>query len=185
MRIAPGDQTKYHQRGLYQKNIGFPVFLFLDSLLCSWPTHLNSISYQYPLITLGHLYTYYLICGGHPLQGRNTFFVCFQIFRAPPGKTLSVHFWTIAGSGFELKVTDEGTGNKTLLGSISSVYNGKTVKTGSSSVLGIDFNSKANARDPANVKMVIIIDQGEYSCQIVIIVILKIFLIINRPVSMY
>lgn len=122
---------------------------------------------------------YYFTCGGQPLQGWTTFFVCFQIFRAPPGKTLSVHFLTIAGSGFELNVTDEGAGNKTLLGSISAVYNGKTVKTRSSSVLEMGFNSEANARDPANVRMVIIIDQGEYFCQIIIIVILEIFLTIN------
>ena len=83
-----------------------------------------------------------------------------QKFRAPPGGTLSVHFLLITGSNFELNVTDGATSNKTLLRRITADYNGKTLKTTNTSVLEIHFDSKGNAKVPANLKIIILNDQG-------------------------
>ena len=83
-----------------------------------------------------------------------------KVFRAGPGKTLSAHFRSIAGREFELNVTDERTHNNTILVKITDEYNGKTVKTASSSVLGISFYSKGNSKTPANLEMIIMEDQG-------------------------
>ena len=88
-----------------------------------------------------------------------TFLDCFlslQIFRAPPGKKLSVHFRLISGSEFELNITDGRTSNKTMLSRITNKYNGKTIKSGSYSVLELHFYSKGNAR----LEMIILQDQG-------------------------
>ena len=83
-----------------------------------------------------------------------------QVFRAPPGRTLSVHFRSIAGREFELNVTDRSAHNHTLLINITDEYNGKVVKTASSSVLELSFYSKGTSRDPANLEMIIVEDQG-------------------------
>ena len=40
------------------------------------------------------------------------------------------------------------------------MYNGKTVKTTSSSVLDISFYSKGNSKVPANLEMVIVEEEG-------------------------
>ena len=71
-----------------------------------------------------------------------------------------MHFRSIAGSEFDLNVTDGSTYNNTLLIRITDEYNGKTVKTTSSSVLEVSFYSKGNSRVPANVEMVIVEEQG-------------------------
>ena len=71
-----------------------------------------------------------------------------------------MHFRVISGSEFELNVTDGSTQNKTLLSLITDSYNGKTTKTGSSSVLELSFYSKGNSRAPANLEMIIVEDQG-------------------------
>ena len=84
----------------------------------------------------------------------------FQVFQAPPGRTLSAHFRLIAGSDFELNVTDGSKSNKTLLSRITAYYNGKTIKTGSSSVLEISFFSKGSARVTTNVEFVIMGNEG-------------------------
>jgi len=79
-----------------------------------------------------------------------------------------VHFRSIAGSEFELNVTDGSAQNNTLLVKITDKYNGKTVKTASSSVLELSFYSKGNSRAPANLEMIIIEDQGtatEVNCK--------------------
>ena len=71
-----------------------------------------------------------------------------------------MHFRSIAGSEFELNVTDGKADNNTILIKITDEYNGKTVKTASSSVLGISFYSKGNSKAPANLEMIIVEDQG-------------------------
>lgn len=71
-----------------------------------------------------------------------------------------MHFQSIAGREFELNVTDGSAHNDTLLINITDEYNGKVVKTASSSVLEFSFYSKGNSRDPANLRMIIVEDQG-------------------------
>jgi len=70
-----------------------------------------------------------------------------------------VHFRSIAGSEFELNVTDGSAYNNTLL-FITDEYNGKTLKTASRSVLELSFYSKGNSKVPANLEMIILQDQG-------------------------
>ena len=64
----------------------------------------------------------------------------------------------INGSGFELNFTDASTDIKTRLHSITSDYNGKTFKTGSTSILELSFYSKGSS----NLEMVVMEDQGSY-----------------------
>ena len=71
-----------------------------------------------------------------------------------------MHFRSIAGSEFELNVTAGSAHNNTILIRITDEYNGKTVKTASSSVLDISFYSKGNSKVPANLEMIIVEDQG-------------------------
>lgn len=87
---------------------------------------------------------------------------CFalQIFRAPPGGTFSAHFRLIRGSEFELNITDGSTANKTVLSRITDEYNGKTIKTVSSSVLEVSVLSKANSRILTTLEFIILRDQG-------------------------
>lgn len=73
-----------------------------------------------------------------------------------------MHFRSIAGSEFELNVTNGSAYNKTLLIKITDEYNGKTVKTAPSSVLELSFYTKGNSRVPANLEMVIVEDQGSW-----------------------
>ena len=71
-----------------------------------------------------------------------------------------MHFRSIAGSDFELNVTDGSAHKNTLLINITDEYNGKTVKTAFSSVLELSFYSKGNPKVPANLEMIIVQDQG-------------------------
>ena len=71
-----------------------------------------------------------------------------------------MHFRSIAGSEFELNVTDGNAHNDTLLMNITDEYNGKVVKTASSPVLEVSFYSKGNSTDPAYLEMIIVEDQG-------------------------
>ena len=71
-----------------------------------------------------------------------------------------MHFRSIAGSDFELNVTDGSALNNTLLIEITDEYNGKTVTTSSSSVLELSFFSKGNSKVPTNLEMMIMEDQG-------------------------
>ena len=71
-----------------------------------------------------------------------------------------MHFRSIAGSDFELNVTDGSALNNTLLIKITDEYNGKTVTTSSSSVLELSFYSKGNSKVPSNLEMIIMEDQG-------------------------
>ena len=71
-----------------------------------------------------------------------------------------MHFRLIAGKEFELNVTD-GSAHSLLI-NITDEYNGKTVKTASSSVLELSFYSKGNSRVPANLEMFIVEDQGTF-----------------------
>ena len=71
-----------------------------------------------------------------------------------------MHFRLIAGSEFELNVTDGSEHNNTVLISITDEYNGSTVKTASSTVLDISFYSKGNSKVPANLEIIIVEDQG-------------------------
>ncbi|XP_022805001.1 protein bark beetle-like [Stylophora pistillata] len=86
---------------------------------------------------------------------------CIKVFRASPRRKISVHLRKINGSGFELNITDGRAGIKTQLHRITSDYNGKTIKTGSSFILEISFYSKGNSKAPANLEMIIREDQGE------------------------
>ena len=70
-----------------------------------------------------------------------------------------MHFRSIAGTEFELNVTDGSAYNNTLL-FITDEYNGKTVKTVSSSVLELSFYSKGYSKVPAKLEMFILQDQG-------------------------
>jgi len=83
-----------------------------------------------------------------------------QVFKARPGRTLSLHFRSIAGREFELNVTGGTESNSTVLIKITAEYNGQTIKTASSSVLAISFYSKGSSKVPANVEMIIVEDQG-------------------------
>lgn len=76
-----------------------------------------------------------------------------------------MHFRSITGSDFELNVTDGSAHNKTLLIQITDEYNGKRMKTGSSSILELSFYSKGNSRVPANLEMIVLEDQG--SCLLI------------------
>ena len=71
-----------------------------------------------------------------------------------------MHFRSIAGSEFELNVTDGRAHNNTILIKITDGYNGKAIKTASSSVLDISFYCKGNTKAPANLEMIIVEDQG-------------------------
>ena len=71
-----------------------------------------------------------------------------------------MYFRSIAGREFELSVTNRSAHSNTLLIKITDEYNGKTVKTASSSVLELSFYSKGNSRVPANLEMIIAEDQG-------------------------
>ena len=71
-----------------------------------------------------------------------------------------MHFRSIAGSKFELNVTDGIAHSNTLLVRITDDYSGKTVKAASSSVLELTFYSKGNSKVPANLEMIIMEDQG-------------------------
>ena len=73
-----------------------------------------------------------------------------------------MHFRLIKGSGFDLNITDTRTQNEILLNRITDDYNGKTIKTGSSSVLGIYFYSKGSNKVPANLEMIVLEDQGSF-----------------------
>ena len=64
----------------------------------------------------------------------------------------------INGSGFELNFTDASTDIKTRLHSITRDYNGRTFKTGSTSILELSFYSKGSS----NLEMVVMEDQGSY-----------------------
>ena len=64
----------------------------------------------------------------------------------------------INGSGFELNLTDASTDIKTRLHSITRDYNGRTFKTGSTSILELSFYSKGSS----NLEMVVMEDQGSY-----------------------
>ena len=63
---------------------------------------------------------------------------------------------TINGSGFEFNFTDASTA--TQLHRITSDYNGRTFKTGSTSILELSFYSKGSS----NLEMVVMEDQGSY-----------------------
>ena len=83
--------------------------------------------------------------------------ICFiKIFRASPGRKISVYLRIIHGSGFELNFTDASTAIKTRLHRITRDYNGKTFKTGSTSILELSFYSKGSS----NLEMVVMEDQG-------------------------
>ena len=84
----------------------------------------------------------------------------FQIFRAKPQNTLSVHFGWIAGRDFQLNVTDGRASNKTLITNITADYIGKTVRSASSPVLEISFSSKSNAREPTYLVFIIMENEG-------------------------
>ena len=84
----------------------------------------------------------------------------FQIFRAKPQNTLSVHFWWIAGRDFQLNVTDGSTSNKTLIANITADYIGKTIRSAFSSVLEISFSSKSNAREATYLVFIIMENEG-------------------------
>ena len=84
----------------------------------------------------------------------------FQIFRAKPQNTLSVHFRWITGRDFQLNVTDGSTSNKTLITNITADYIGKTIRSPSSSVLEISFSSKSNAREPTYLVFIIMENEG-------------------------
>ena len=62
----------------------------------------------------------------------------------------------IHGSGFELNFTDASTAIKTQLHRITSDYNGRTFKTGYTSILELSFYSKGSS----NLEMVVMEDQG-------------------------
>ena len=83
--------------------------------------------------------------------------ICFiKIFRASPGRKISVYLRIINGSGFELNITDASTDIKTQLHRITSDYNGRTFKTGYTSILELSFYSKGSS----NLEMVVMEDQG-------------------------
>ena len=84
----------------------------------------------------------------------------FQIFRAKPQNTLSVHFRWITGRDFQLNVTDGSASNKTLITNITADYIGKTVRSASSPVLEISFSSKSNAREPTYLVFIIMENEG-------------------------
>ena len=84
----------------------------------------------------------------------------FQIFRAKPQNTLSVHFRWITGRDFQLNVTDGSASNKTLITNITADYIGKTVRSASSPVLEISFSSKSNAREPTHLVFIIMENEG-------------------------
>ncbi|XP_022809251.1 uncharacterized protein LOC111346215 [Stylophora pistillata] len=86
---------------------------------------------------------------------------CNKVFRASPGRKISLHLRTIDGSGFELNITDASTAIKTQLHRITSDYNGRTIKTGSSFNLELSFNSKGGSKASANLEMIIMEDKGE------------------------
>ncbi|PFX16434.1 Scavenger receptor cysteine-rich type 1 protein M130, partial [Stylophora pistillata] len=86
---------------------------------------------------------------------------CTKVFRASPGRKISVHLRLIDGSGFELNITDASTAIKTQLHRITSAYNGRTIKTGFSSILIISFYSEGSSKAPANLEMIVMEDQGE------------------------
>ena len=79
-----------------------------------------------------------------------------KIFRASSGRKISVYFRIINGSGFELNITDASTDIKTQLYRITSGHNGRTVKTGYTSILELSFYSKGSF----NLEMVVMEDQG-------------------------
>ena len=62
----------------------------------------------------------------------------------------------INGSGFELNITDASTDIKTQLHRITSDFNGRTFKTGYTSILELSFYSKGSS----NLEMVVMEDQG-------------------------
>ena len=84
----------------------------------------------------------------------------FQIFRAKPQNTLSVHFRWITGRDFQLNVTDGSASNKTLITNITADYIGKTIRSASSSVLEISFSSKSNAREATYLVFIIMENEG-------------------------
>ena len=73
-----------------------------------------------------------------------------------------MHLRLIDGSGFELNITDASTAIKTQLHRITSAYNGRTIKTGSSSVLIVSFYSEGSSKAPANLEMIVMEDKGSY-----------------------
>ena len=79
-----------------------------------------------------------------------------KIFRASPGRKISMYLRIINGSGFELNITDASTDIKTQLHRITSDYNGRTFKTGYTSILELSFYSKGSS----NLEMVVMEDQG-------------------------
>ena len=89
-------------------------------------------------------------------------FLSLQTFRATAGKTLYIHFRVIAGSAFEINVIDGSTLSKDLLSRITSDYNGKTIKTGSSSVLELHYSSRGSAKNPAFSEIIIMDDYGTF-----------------------
>ena len=89
-------------------------------------------------------------------------FLSLQTFRATAGKTLYIHFRVIAGSAFEVNVIDGSTLSKDLLSRITSDYNGKTIKTGHSSVLELHYSARGSAKNPAFSEIIIMDDYGRF-----------------------
>ena len=73
-----------------------------------------------------------------------------------------MHFRLINGDGFKLDVIDGSGSNKTTLSRITDDYNGKTITTGSSSVLEFYFSSKRGFSVGANLEMIVVEDKGSY-----------------------
>lgn len=71
-------------------------------------------------------------------------------------------FRVIAGSAFELNVIDGSTSSKDLLSRIAGAdYDGKTIKTGSSSVLELHYSSQgALIGIPAYLEIIVMDDYG-------------------------
>ena len=57
---------------------------------------------------------------------------------------------------------DGSTSNKDLLSRITSDYNGKTIRTGSSSVLELHYSSKGSVGIPAYLEIIIMDDYGRF-----------------------
>ena len=57
---------------------------------------------------------------------------------------------------------DGSTSNKDLLSRITSDYNGKTIRTGSSSILELHYSSKGSVGIPAYLEIIVMDDYGRF-----------------------
>lgn len=143
----------------------FRRFFFAFSLICKW---VFKFVFKQSLIEV-ECFPHWWFSLQLPvlsIQALIHFSLLFQVFRAPSGRTLSVHFRSIAGSDFEVNVTDKSTPAMTLLSKINASHIGKVVKTVSTSILEMSVFSKSSARIPLSLDFIIMSDEGMASLSV-------------------